>query len=60
LRVFVPSYKKGYGFEDAICLPADVQAEVDAAVISAYKETREKAIEEQNVDAKSREEKGTN
>jgi len=44
LRVFVPSYKRGYGFEDAISLPHDLQAEVDAAVISAYKDTIDKAV----------------
>jgi hypothetical protein len=38
LRVYFPSYRLGAGFDDAIRLPEDLQTEVEAGVISAYKE----------------------
>jgi hypothetical protein len=46
LRVFVPSYKRGNAFKDAISLPHDLQAEVNAAVISAYQDIiKDKAVQ---------------
>jgi hypothetical protein len=56
LRVFWPSYKRGYGFEDAIALPVDLQAEVDAAVIAAYKDTKDKSLQTENFEEQSRKE----
>jgi hypothetical protein len=41
LRVYMPSYKAyggRSGYRDAIELPPDLQSEVDAAVIAAYKD----------------------
>ena len=60
LRVFVPSYKRGYAFEDAISLPTELQSQVDAAVIAAYKDTKDKALQAQDSEAQSRKENSRN
>ena len=38
LRVHLPSYRIGAGFDDVIRLPEELQTQVEADVISAYKE----------------------
>jgi hypothetical protein len=58
LRVFVPSFKNQYAYEDAISLPSDLQAEVDAAVISAYKAETDRAAQTKNLQQQFREENG--
>jgi hypothetical protein len=60
LRVFWPSYKRGYGFEDAVSLPVELQAEVDAVVIAAYKHTKDKSLQAQNSEEQIRKESTQN
>jgi hypothetical protein len=43
LRVYFPSYKLGAGWEDAIAVPAELRAQVEADVISAYKAAKDAA-----------------
>ncbi len=43
LRVYFPSYKLGVGWEDAIAVPAELRARVEADVISAYKAAKDAA-----------------
>jgi hypothetical protein len=43
LRVFFPSYRTGRGYDDAILLPPDLRAEVEAEVITAYKFAKSEA-----------------
>jgi hypothetical protein len=43
LRVCFPSYKLGEGWEDAIAVPAELRAQVEADVISAYKAAKDAA-----------------
>lgn len=43
IRVYFPSYKAGYRWEEAIDLPPDIRSAVEADVISRYKEEKQKA-----------------
>jgi hypothetical protein len=47
LSVLFPSYKLGAGWCDAIELPAELRSQVEADVISAYKEAKAAAQAEQ-------------
>ena len=38
LRVYFPTYRLGAGFDDLIRIPEELQAQVEAEVISAYRE----------------------
>jgi hypothetical protein len=38
LRVYFPSHRLGAGFDDVIRLPEELQTQVEADVISAYKD----------------------
>lgn len=49
LRVYFPSCRIGYGLEDAVTLPAELRTEIEAEVISAYKEAKAKAAELENL-----------
>jgi hypothetical protein len=40
LRVYFPSYKLGAGWDEAIYLPEELRTEVEADVISAYKQAK--------------------
>jgi DNA-binding cell septation regulator SpoVG len=60
LRVFWPSYKRAYGFEDAIALSTDLQADVDAAVIAAYKDTLDGTLQTRETEEQSRKEASKN
>ncbi len=45
LRVYWPSYRLGAGYDEAIYLPEELRAEVEADVIAAYKAAKQKAAE---------------
>lgn len=47
LRVFFPSCKVGPGWVDAVELPAELRAQIEADVISAFKEAKAAAQKEQ-------------
>jgi len=40
LRVYFPSYRLGSGWDEAISLPDEVRTEIEADVISAYKQAK--------------------
>ena len=46
IRVYFPSYKAGYRWDEAIELPQELRSEVEADVIAAYKEAKLKAKRE--------------
>jgi hypothetical protein len=50
LRVYFPSFKAGYAYEDAISLPDELRSEIEADVISAYKEEKAKVPKSQGSD----------
>lgn len=43
LRVYLPSYRLGAAWDDIVQLPADLRADVEAAVITAFKEAKSHA-----------------
>ena len=43
LRVFLPSFKNGFTWEDHLVLPAELRTEIEASVIAAFKERRVEA-----------------
>ena len=43
IRVYFPSFKVGYRWDEAIELPQELRSEVEADVISAYKAEKQKA-----------------
>jgi hypothetical protein len=43
LRVYLPSYRLGRIFDDAVQLPDDLRTDVEAAVITAFKEAKAEA-----------------
>ena len=47
LRVFFPSCKVGPGWADAVEVPAELRAQIEADVISAYKQAKAAAQAEQ-------------
>jgi hypothetical protein len=40
LRVFLPSFKNGFTWEDHLVFPTELRAEIEANVIAAFKERR--------------------
>ncbi len=40
LRVYFPSYRLGSGWDEAISLPDELRTEIEADVISAYKQAK--------------------
>ncbi len=43
IRVYFPSYKQGYRWDEAIELSQDLRSEIEADVISRYKSEKQKA-----------------
>ena len=43
IRVYFPSYKQGYRWDEAIELSQDLRSEVETDVIAAYKAEKQKA-----------------
>ncbi len=43
IRVYFPSWKAGYRWEEAIELPNELRAEIETDVISRYKSEKQKA-----------------
>jgi hypothetical protein len=43
LRLFLPSYRSRYGFDDAVILPQELQVELEASVFAAYKQSLDKS-----------------
>jgi hypothetical protein len=54
IRVYFPSYKAGYRWDEAIELPQELRSEVEADVIAAYKaeKQRQKKLEKQQEEVK--------
>lgn len=48
-----PSFKLGFGWEDVIELPAELRTDIEADVISAYKDERKRAAKEEKERKKS-------
>jgi hypothetical protein len=46
LRVYFPNYKLGAGWDEAIYLPEELRTEVEADVISAYRQAKSAATNE--------------
>jgi hypothetical protein len=43
LRVYLPSYRLGRIFDDAVQLPDDLRTDVEAAVIAAFRDAKAEA-----------------
>jgi hypothetical protein len=52
LRVLFPSFRLGVGWADTIELPAELRSQVEAEVISVYKEAKAAAKEDQKANAR--------
>jgi hypothetical protein len=50
LRVYLPSYRLGRIFDEAVQLPDDLRTDVEAAVIAAFKEAKAEAEKDPNAD----------